>query len=284
MRKTILIIVLSVSAVVAGLVYALNGSLGTPARVKPASLEQAMLDNWRDKPENADLGRLFDELNARHFSGRLPKAKVMWASDLDRLDIDDYRLNGMTDGKIILLKTALQDDEAEIRRTLCHEMIHVELIAEGHRSTAHDVLFQQELRRLLDDGCFEAIWATPEERAALKEWIDTERSRLDDARKQLDAQGASIRLETTRVERLIGELNEQIRIANAAGSGWPSRVDMEIAERQQAALNQSVLLYNEAVAANVHDQAGFNEAVQRYNLMLAYPDGLAEDRAKGLIR
>lgn len=64
-------------------------------------------------------------------------------------------------------------------------------------------------------------------------------------------------------------------------SGWSSRAETEAAERQRTALNDIIVAYNGAVAANERDQARFNEAVDRYNLMLAHPDGLAEDRAKG---
>lgn len=282
--KILLAIALGIAAVAAGLVYAPGGVLGIPARAKPASPEHVILNAFRDKPGDTELGRLFDELNARHFGGALPEVNVIWAGDLDRLDIGDYRLNGMTDGRIVLLKAALRDDGAEIRRTLCHEMVHVKLIAAGNSSTAHDAPFQQDLRRLLDEGCFNAIWSTPEDRAALKGWIETERRRLDNVRERADALGASITGETDRIERLFDGLNEQTRAANAAGSGWPSRDEMASAERQQAALNESIAAYNAAVAVNARDQARFNDEVQRYNLMLAYPDGLAEDRAKGLRR
>lgn len=259
-------------------------SFGSSPDPKPASAEQTILDGSRDKPADPQLDLLFDQLNTLHFSGRLPDVKVMWAEDLDRFDIGDYRLNGMTDGRIILIKPALLNDDAEVRRTLCHEMVHVKLIIAGHASTAHDAPFQNELRRVFDDGCFHAIWATAEERASLKAWIESERTRLDAARAQIDAQGTAIEHGTNEVERAFAELNERIRSANASGSGWPSSDETAAAERHRAALNDSIRAYNAAVAANEQDLATFNEVVQRYNLMLAYPDGLAEDRAKGLIR
>ena len=243
-----------------------------------------MLDASRDKPADPKLDLLFDQLNTLHFSGALPDVKVMWAEGLDRFDIGDYRLNGMTDGRIILIKPALMNDDAEVRRTLCHEMVHVKLVAAGHASTAHDAPFQSELGRVFDEGCFHAIRATAEERASLEEWIESERRRLDAARAQIDAQSSAIERGADEVERAFAALNERIRSANAAGSGWPSSDETAAAERQRAALNDSIRAYNAAVAANERDLAAFNEAVQRYHLMLAYPDGLAEDRAKGLIR
>ena len=251
---------------------------------KPASAEQAMLDASRDKAADPQLDLVFDQLNILHFSGQLPDVKVMWAEDLDSFDIGDYRLHGLTDGRIILIEPALMTDDAEVRRTLCHEMVHVRLITAGHGSTAHDAPFQSELRRVFDDGCFHAIRASVEERASLKEWLESERTKLDAARAQVEAQSSAIERDTDRVERAFAELNDRIRDANAAGFGWPSSDEAASADRQRAALNDRILAYNAAVATNERDQARFNEAVQRYNLMLAYPDGLAEDRAKGLIR
>ncbi|MDQ3489383.1 MAG: hypothetical protein M3468_16845, partial [Acidobacteriota bacterium] len=75
---------------------------------------------------------------------------------------------------------------------------------------------------------------------------------------------------------------ERIRGANGAGSGWPSTAETDAAQQQRSALNDSIAAYNSVVAANERDSVGLKEAVQRYNLMVAYPDGLAEDRAKGL--
>lgn len=282
--RILLLFVLAVCAGIAGLLYLRDGWPGPSARLEPASPQQAILDASADKPGDAGLGSLFDELNARHFSGGLPNVKLLWDEDLHRLDDGDYRQNGMTDGKTILLNAALREDDAEVRRTLCHEMVHVKFLAAGNRSTAHDGPFQSELRRIFDDGCFQAIWASPDERASLQEWIDSERTSLDAARAQADARIAAVKVEADRIERMFAELNERIARANAAGSGWPSRDEVEAAERQRTALNDSIVAYNSAVAANEGNQARFNEAVERYNLMVVYPDGLAEDRAKGLIR
>lgn len=284
-HSRILAVALGIGAISAGLMYTLGRPSATArGRTGPPSLEEATLNAYRDKPGDPDLGELFAQLNVLHFEGRLPAVKVIWAGDLDRHDIGDSRLNGMTDGSIILLKTALEADRAETRQTLCHEMVHVKFIAGGERSTAHGERFQQELRRLLDEGCFHAIWSSPEEQDALKRRIETERRRLESVREHLDAQGASIGRETERIERLFSDLNERIRTANRTGAGAPSPEEIASAEQQQAALNQSILVHNAAVAAHASDQARFNEDVERYNLMLAYPDGLAEDRAKGLIR
>lgn len=275
---------LALCAATGCLLYLAACSFDSSRDPKSASAEQTTLDASRDKPADPQLDLLFDQLNTLHFSGRLPDVKVLWAEDLDRFDIGDYRLNGMTDGRIILIKPALLNDDAEVRRTLCHEMVHVKLIAAGRASTAHDAPFQDELRRVFEDGCFHAIWATAEERASLMAWIESERQRLDAARAQIDAQSTAIERGTEDVERAFVELNERIRTANAAGSGWPSSEETAAAERHRAELNDSIRAYNAAVAANDRDRATFNEAVRRFNLMLAYPDGLAEDRAKGLIR
>ena len=284
MRRTVLLLVLLTCVLIAGLVY-LQGGLGEALSAPgPRSPERAIIEASREEPGDANLGLLFRQLNAQHFGGLLPAVKVLWSERLDRLDAGDYRLNGMTDGRIILLKAALKGDTADARRTLCHEMVHVKLFSDGQTSTAHDTAFQNELRRIFDSGCFEATWAPPDEKAALGEWIAAERTRLDAAHAHVNAQGESIKAETARVEQLVAELNERITAANAAGSGGPSADEVASAERQRTALNESILAYNGAVAANNRDRDTFNAAVQRHNLMLAYPDGLAEDRARGLIR
>ena len=282
-RETFLLLTLGVCAAT-GVVLYLHGGSNPPALTAVPSPQHALLAAARDKPADPDLGLLFNELNALHFDAQLPNVKVLWDAGLDRLDQGDYRLNGMTDGKTILLKAALKDQEDDVRRTLCHEMVHVKFFAAGIKSTAHDDVFQGELRRIFEDGCFPAIWATPEERASLQEWIDAERVRLEGARAQTDAQLAALKAETERVERMVADLNERIQAANAAGSGWPTPAETEAAQAQRSALNDSISAYNGVVAANGRDQVQFNEAVQRYNLMVAYPDGLAEDRAKRLLK
>lgn len=276
-----LVVALVVCAVIAGLVYLMDDPPAAPQMPSP---QQTLLDASREKAGDPELAALFDDLNARHFSGELPNVKVLWDDDLRRLDVGDYRLNGMTDGKTILIKATLKDDDGDVRRTLCHEMVHVKFFTGGNRSTAHDARFQSELRRVFDDGCFPAIWASPEEKASLGKWIESERTRLDAAGLHAEAQLAAIKLETEQVERIFSELNERIRLAYVAGSGWPSPTDTETAERQRTALQESTVAYNSAVTANESARTQFNDAVQRHNLMMAYPDGLAEDRAKGLIR
>ena len=284
MRRTLLISALVVCTTAAALVYLLDRAPGGAPRQEPPSPQQALLEAMRNKPEDPDLGLLFDELNARHFGARLPDVRVVWSTELDSLDEGEYRLNGMTDGRTILLKATFKDDEADVRRTLCHEMVHVKFITAGGRSTAHDDRFQNELRRIFDEGCFPAIWASEAEKASLQDWITAERTRLDAAVAATAAQLTAIQQEETRVERLIADLNDRIRAANAAGSGWPSAEETAAAERQQVALTDRVSAYNDAVAENERAQTRFNEEVARFNLMAAYPDGLAEDRAKGLIR
>lgn len=284
MRRTLLSAVLVVCLITAALVYVLDRTPRVPPRAEPPSPQRALLDATRHKPEDPDIGLLFDELNARHFGARLPDIKALWAAELDALDEGDYRLNGMTDGKTLLIKAAFKDNDADVRRTLCHEMVHVKLIAAGQSSTAHDAGFQTELRRIFDEGCFPGIWAPPEERTSLQEWIAAERTRLDAAVADAQAQRIAIQQEEVRIERVIAELNERIRAANAAGSGWPSAEETGAVERERTALSDRIAAYNAAVASNESAQARFNEAVERHNWMAAYPDGLAEDRAKGLIR
>src|SRR5215216_2456564 len=109
--------VLGACVAAGGLVHLLRGGPALDAASQLQSAKRAMLDTAQTQPEDAALGSLSRQLNLRHFAGTLPTVKVMWSSDLDRLDSGDYRLNGMTDGKVILLKAALQKDEENTRRT-----------------------------------------------------------------------------------------------------------------------------------------------------------------------
>jgi hypothetical protein len=87
-RESILAVALVVCAAIGGLAY-LTGESGMSASRGSRSPEEVLFDASRDKPGDADLGLLFEELNARHFSGALPNVKVLWDEDLHRLDVGD---------------------------------------------------------------------------------------------------------------------------------------------------------------------------------------------------
>jgi SprT-like family len=156
------------------------------------------------------LASEYQSINARHFGGALPSVRVRWETQLDEIGpliAEGFRLEGVTNGRVILLHPALDGDEQQLRRVLCHEVTHVAL---WDRNDGHGPRFQTLLRRLSAEGAFEGLVATDQEKADLRaslerrsEEMDRESSRLRAAWSELDA-AAAVRVEeyNSRVRRL----------------------------------------------------------------------------------
>lgn len=139
----------------------------------------------------------YQSINAQYFSSRLPSVRVRWEPRLDDIGpliAEGFRLEGVTNGRVVLLHPALQDDAPQLRRVLCHELVHVAL---ADRSDGHGPRFQTLLRRLSAEGAFEGLVATDEEKADLRaslerrsEEMDRESSRLRAAWSEVDATDA----------------------------------------------------------------------------------------------
>jgi hypothetical protein len=99
-------------------------------------------------------------------------------------------------------------------------MVHAYMFRMGEDTAEHGPSFQAVLRRLAMEGAFEGLPSTPDERAALRSWIDQEKARLA-------TEDVAIRqsMDEARLERL--------------------RTDRE----------------------------RLNQEIDRYNLMIVYPDG-----------
>lgn len=195
------------------------------------------------------LADAYDTINAQYFDNRLPPVRIRWEERLDQIGpmiAEEFRLEGLTDGKVILLHPALERDPRQLRAVLCHEMVHVALRDRPH---THGPEFQARLRALADGGAFEGIVATEEERAALK---------------------ASIEKGT---RRLAADLHELSRVQERIEAD-ASSVPREVVQDQIWEHNKRVRQYNEDVTA-------FNRDVERYNLMITYPDGLDRQRLSG---
>jgi hypothetical protein len=227
-----------------------SGTSVEPVRPRAVSPEQQRMDALMrqnlDRPSDPDLADAYGIINAQFFENRLPPVRVRWEPGLDQIGsliAADFRLEGLTDGKVILLHPALQQDPRQLRAVLCHEMVHVAL-----RDTpeTHGPEFQTRLRALADRGAFEGVVATDEERAALR-----------------------AALEQTTL-RLSGELAELGALRSRIESEAPS-LSREVLQDRVWDLNKRVREHNEAVD-------GFNREVERYNLMITYPDGLDRER------
>lgn len=230
-----------------------------------------------DRPGEPSLVRAFQELNLRHFGGRLPAMAVQWEprlAEVGALADQAFTLDGMfgdIDGReVILISDRLRGNQAALRRTLSHEMVHALLHARGEDSSAHGPAFQAELRRLSGEGAFEGVAATAAERTSLKAWLDEESSRLESDQADLAREGAAIEQERAALDEAIAEM--QARLARAGSS--VAQQELDTLDVRREAHNRHVETVNARLARGRADLAEFNRQLDRYNLMLVYPDGL----------
>jgi hypothetical protein len=279
------VVALATLAALAWSVWTIAGPLTEDLRsgavVSPIEAKQReILSDNLDKPGDPVLVRRYVEINARHFNGRLPLLPVIWEprlAEVGALAKHTFTLEGMfghIGGKAaILLHPNLQRDPAALDRALAHEMVHAHLFSTGQPSSNHGPAFRGELERLAHEGAFTGILADAATRANLRAWLDTEAARLD-------ADGAEVRLEGEAIERERGEIEQAFAEINSRGpTGGPAPTREEV-----DALNARRDAYNRRVEqANVRAQLGrkalaeFNRQVERYNLMLVYPDGVDEE-------
>jgi hypothetical protein len=135
-----------------------------PARTRVVSAEQERMDALMRQNETRAsepaLADAFDTMNAQYFGDRLPTVRIRWEEGLDAIGpliAENFRLEGLTDGKVILLHPALEKNPRQLRAVLAHEMVHVEL---RDRPESHGPEFQSRLRTLAERGAFEGIVAT----------------------------------------------------------------------------------------------------------------------------
>jgi hypothetical protein len=223
---------------------------------------------------------MFQDISARYFSSALPVIPVMWEpglAEVGKLASDAFTLEGMFghSGKhsIILLNPDLQKDEPALMRALCHEIVHAYLFTTGDTSTGHSAEFQSVLKRLSQQGAFEGIMATDEERTNLRTWLNAESSRLDTERDQMTKIAAEIEQERLAIERVLADIEARVNDPNAPG-GRPSEMEVANAAARRDAYNSRAIDMNARAESGHADLAHFNKEVTRYNLMLVYPDGV----------
>lgn len=138
------------------------------------------------------LAEAYQSISARYFGGTLPAVSVRWEWRLDEIGpliAEGFRLEGVTNGRVILLNPSLQDDAPQFKRVLCHEAVHVAL---SSRSDGHGPNFQALLRRLATEGAFEGLVATDEERAALRASLDRRSEELETETRRLRGEWAEV--------------------------------------------------------------------------------------------
>jgi hypothetical protein len=232
--------------------------LSAPAPEKPAdaarprSVYEAKTDELlRLNAGMASEPRLAEEyyaLNVRYFDGHLPDVRVRWEprlAGIGPLIAEGFRLDGLTNGRLILLDPAIEDDKEIFRRTLAHEMVHV---AVRDRDDAHGPVFQRELRRLSDAGAFSGIVATEDEKEEMRRSIETTTGNLEREIRELGHERVALNADTAAPNPNVADLNARI-----------------------ADYNARVKRHNDAVNA-------LNDRIAQYNLMISYPDGLDRER------
>ena len=276
---------------------------GTTASV-PAATNPAEAKQWEIVAQDSgllgdsELNNNYREVNGRYYGSRLPAIPVLWEPRLEevgRLKAEGLVQKGLWakygDKVFILLNPETRVKPRELRRVLCHEIVHEYLFTLGDTKTNHGTAFKRDLHRLAEAGAFEGISASEDERASLRSWIDGESARLEGEsegvkweRNELDRMREEIDRERASLDQKLRDLNQRISIGNAQGYGWPSDDEIESSKAKDRLLDQSVDDFNGRVAdfkARVakynSDVTRFNRYVKRFNLMMAYPDGLDEE-------
>jgi len=270
-----------------------------PAARNPVEAKEwEIVEQDAEKLGDPELTRDYQQVNERYFDGGLPRVPVLWEPRLKEVGpfiAKDYTLEGLAEdrqGKIvILINPAVGPNQAELRRVLCHEMVHVYLFTIGDMKTNHGPAFQSELHRLSLAGAFRAISATEDEKLSLRSSLKSESSRLDaesiglqQQNSELDSVGGELGHQNRAIEQENHELNQRISRANEQGYGWPADDEIEafkarsrILDQRLADFNANVAAFNASVERHNADLKRFNHQVSRYNLIMAYPDGLDED-------
>jgi hypothetical protein len=238
----------------------------TPAEAR----QQAILENNLDRPGDPLLAVMYQEINARHFDGALPIIPVVWEPALatvGELAGGEFSLEGMYgfvgSRALILLTPELQADRRALERVLCHEMVHAYLHTIGNSTTTHGPAFQTILRRLSLEGAFEGVVATDEERRSLRAQLDREAARLDAEAGQLRQLDDQLQRERLEVERAMAELS---------ASSTPDEVARVMSRRD--AYNERAVSAGRRSEQHQRDRQALDSEVARYNLMIAYPDGI----------
>ncbi|MFI5177144.1 MAG: SprT-like domain-containing protein [Vicinamibacterales bacterium] len=254
------------------------------AGLSPAdALQQELLHQDIDKPGDAALGAMYQDISTQFFNGALPKMPVMWEAGLARvgqLAGQQFTLEGMfghvDTQALILLNPGLQEDRAALERALCHEMVHAFLWSQGDSSTDHGEAFQTVLAGLSKAGAFEGILASEQERASLRKWLDAESTRLDAEGREVASLGPDLERQKADVERAVADYDARVRSANAGGHGLPSQAEMDAVMKLREEYNRRAAEANARTQQDRADLEHFNSEVARYNLMLVYPDGIEE--------
>lgn len=259
------------------------GGSSRPEAATPVSADEAktaeLMRLNADLESDPALTEEYRRMNAQYFDGRLPSISVRWEprlAEVGPLIAEDFRLEGVTNGRLILLLPSLQGDEQQTRRVLSHEMAHVAL--RDRPDAAHGPAFQDLLRDLSARGAFTGIVATDAEKQALRATLDARERELAAQTTELLRLRAGFEADAAAHDKIVEDLNARTTAANARQSGWPPESEREAANAGLARLQDRSWEFNGRVRRYNDSVAAFNGLVEHYNLMTSYPDGLDRER------
>jgi hypothetical protein len=176
----------------------------------------ALFEQNRARPSDPDLASEYDDLNNAYFANILPAPRVRWESglaDLGPMIADGFTVQGLTDGRMILVNPVVEHDPDQRRRALCHEMVHM---AVWMQDNGHGPVFQERLRELSLRGAFKGIVATDQEK-------DTALAELRRQSADIDAEERALLTDRRSLDRtspaVVDAFNDRVRRHQAAIAG-----------------------------------------------------------------
>jgi hypothetical protein len=167
--------------------------LSTSAPLPPDGVKSsALFVRNHGMASDPDLASEYDDVNNEYFSNILPPPQVRWESgleDLGPLIAENFVVQGLTDGRMILLNPTIEHNPDQRRRALCHEMVHMAVWLEDN---GHGPIFQERLRQLSLRGAFKGIVATDQEKNAALDAIKREHTDLETEDHALQTARASL--------------------------------------------------------------------------------------------
>jgi len=158
-----------------------------PTAPADAAASNGLFERNRGMASDPDLAAEYDTLNDEFFANILPPPQVRWEDGLATLGHligEHFAVEGLTDGRMILMNPLVERDADQRRRALCHEMTHMAVWAQDQ---AHGPVFQERLRQLSLRGAFKGIAATDDERDAALEVLRQRRAEIDGEERALGA-------------------------------------------------------------------------------------------------
>jgi len=221
----------------------------------PKTAEQKVTDDIfrvnETLPGDPDLAREYQAFNAQYFDNRLPAVRLRWEPRLDEIGpliAEGFRMEGVTNRKLILLNPEIRNNPEQFRRVLGHEMVHVAVVTE---KDPHGPIFQGYLRQLLDKGAFTGVVATDAEKEQRRQYLQRREG-------ELEREAASLAQTRSAIEQEAGAPNAPVDAINTRITNY----------------NAQVRRHNDAVVE-------FNRDIEEYNQMVSYPDGLDRERLSG---